>query len=479
MSLTISPNWQTPIDHLSLNGPRLVQTEPLPNSARYPLPPVEQEIVKLRQVLKNPTESGLLELYRGDKVVLDHFMKDTNGTTFNLKKLTPEQEERLVQGFFSMRQKIILDTALQQATNGAPFADLKNLTPEQEQRFVSLFVEYQNIEGNNLAQLPPEIQHFGKRGFRVLVFMLESIIANEFIKMRSFAGTENPYLTLAEKFRVAINVTNKDFANGDVTSISDLNDPNHKYRGYREVTKYNPLVTLTGVDVVRVLFTPDGDGKPKAAPVYSTDDPSNTTRASNEYGVSVINDLNVWKYETDSNPNLSPQELKNYKDWLGVNEASHYFFLAQFPYLNRTNLKPLQRYPGDSFIQGMSANQVWEFFSDVSSAATVDPTKTIESCINSREFPQYALSEYITTNFLKNSGFTQQDVEEIKQAKGNFKDTFEAVCRRLGHSPTELGNRYREEMLKQGNAINDYLKNNPDAFNSAKLRAYPRHSSFV
>jgi hypothetical protein len=228
MSLTINPNYKQTIEpHLSPNDLRLAQIEPLPNSARYPLPPVEQEIVKLRQVLENPTEPGLLELYRGNKVVLDYFMKDTNGTTFNLNKLTPEQKERLIRGFFSMRQKEIIDEVSKQVTNGAPFADraeaLKNLTPEQEQRFVSLYVEYQNIEGNNLAQLPPDIQHFGKLGFDVLVFNIRHTISNEFIKMRSFAGTENPYMTLAEKFRVALNSTNADFVNGDVTSISDLN----------------------------------------------------------------------------------------------------------------------------------------------------------------------------------------------------------------------------------------------------------------
>ena len=47
---------------------------------------------------------------------------------------------------------------------------------------------------------------------------------------------------------------------------------------------------------------------------------------------------------------------------IGANEASHTVFLAKYPELNRTDLRPLRGYSGNQSFKELAANVVFDFF---------------------------------------------------------------------------------------------------------------------
>jgi hypothetical protein len=100
-----------------------------------------------------------------------------------------------------------------------------------------------------------------QRVLKALSISIDETFSGDFKNLPSFKGGRNPFVTLAEKFRFAINPTLGDFAGGYVNSVGDLNNPKHKYSGYRNVIKFNPLNSISGSFEVKVPFAPDGKSR--------------------------------------------------------------------------------------------------------------------------------------------------------------------------------------------------------------------------
>jgi hypothetical protein len=348
-------------------------------------------------------------------------------------------------------------------------AALKRLSAAQERKFVDAYVNLVNGAGNQLANQPPDLRRLTHSGLKALSISIDETLSGDFKNLPSFKGGRNPFVTLAEKFRFAINPTLGDFAGGYVNSVGDLNNPKHKYSGYRNVIKFNPLNSISGSFEVKVPFAPDG--KSRSVKVYVVNDPSSTFRGSNVSGVPVVNIGNIEASigsSGKSGPAAFAKEVRAQLSIIGANEASHTVFLAKYPELNRTDLRPLRGYSGNQSFKELAANVVFEFFSDVASAS-IDPLRQISSTINSRNFPQYKLSELVTVGILRREKFTGNDIKLLKEAKNPhssdaFNSLFVKICKRLGRSPVEIGDRYRNEMIAQGKAINQYLLAHPEAF---------------
>jgi hypothetical protein len=207
--------------------------------------------------------------------------------------------------------------------------------------------------------------------------------------------------------------------------------------------------------------------------VYVVNDPSSNFRASNVKGVPTVNVGNIEAYVKANgghDHNAVDSKVGALRKQLGVNEASHAIFLEKYPALERTDLRPLRDYPGNSRFKQLPANAVWEFFSDVASVS-VDPLRQISASLNPRKFDEYKLSEMVSKDFLRRQGFTDNDIDSLNKINTprlskDFERLFDQICNRLKTSSSKIGELYKREMIAQGRAINQYLLTHPGAFSS-------------
>jgi hypothetical protein len=340
--------------------------------------------------------------------------------------------------------------------------DLKNLTSEQEKKLVEDVFNRGNAVGDQIVKFIGSGDLRAKTLEDLTNNLTTTVVNNHFEKLPSFNGKNDNEEILAKKFGLVNNITNSDFIYEKIT----YKDLTSKEGGYvtapraDEITKYNPFVKITesekvpsDLQALLSKFFPTVDPK-SFETINIVNDPSMSFRGSNirtEGGsnIPLINPKNIAKVAQDQGI-TDPSHIELIQNGIIANELAHSAMGKLFG-----DLTPDKSFFGkysDTFYHSMNNQQFNELISDVLTAQA-NPRDAIISALKTDE-PRYEYTDKTAKRYLKEKGFTEQEIKNIESAKDNQRQSLlESLAKEKGLEIDDLSNGFRDHLLELGNNL--------------------------